>query len=135
MARHFSGLSLILVASILLLSVALPASAVSPSFPTTAVAASGLKQTVIGGNSVIEVNYTSSLATSFTAFVYLDLMNSMGQTVYVNLGTCSLSQFQLQSCFVALSSSISTGAYTAKLFASNTDNVPVSGTSSLAVAV
>jgi hypothetical protein len=125
-----------LALAIALFSAALPGFALSaPSLPITAVTASGIKQVTIGPTSGILVNYTSSLTNSFTAFVYLDLVSSEGQTVYVNVATCNLQQGQLVQCFVSLSSSIPAGAYTLELFATTTDNVPVSTSGTLHVTV
>jgi methionine-rich copper-binding protein CopC len=122
--------------SVVLFSVALPAFAQSaPAFPTTAVTTSGIQQATIGPSKGVLVNYTSSLTSPLTAFVYLDLVNSAGQTVYVNIASCNLQQGQLAQCFVSLSSSIPAGAYTAKLFAVTTDSVPVSTTGTLQVTI
>jgi methionine-rich copper-binding protein CopC len=94
-----------------------------------------MKQATIGPSSGVLVNFTSSLTSAFTAFVYLDLVNSAGQTVNVNYANCNLQQGQPTQCFVNLSSSIPSGNYTAKLFAVTTDNVPVSTTGTLRVTV
>lgn len=135
MAQGLLRITLALALGLILVSAALPASgASSPTLPTTAIIEAGVKQAIIAGFNGVEVNYTSSLASNYTAFVYLDLVNSAEQTVYVGIGSCGFSPGQTVPCFVPFSPSLPTGAYTAQLFAVNTDNVPLSATTTLPVA-
>ena len=92
-----------------------------------------MKQASIRGFSGVLVNYTNGFPASFTALVYLDLVNSEGQTAGVSLGTCGFQGNQTVSCFVTLPISVPTGNYTAWIFATSLANVPVSIESSIRV--
>jgi hypothetical protein len=105
-----------------------------PTYPTTAITQSGMKETTINEFPGVLVNYTNGFSTQFSSFVYLDLVNQAGQTVYWTVGTCNFSAGEGAQCFVAFSSAPS-GNYTADLFATNTSGVPVSTTSSLSVTI
>ena len=120
---------------ILLSTLAPTAMATSPVFPTTVLVQSGMKYATIGGYSGVLVNYTSSISTSFVAFVYIDLVNSAGQTVYWNVGYCSFAANQKVQCFVPISSTGPGGDYTASAFATTTSNVPVSSSGSLSITI
>ncbi|MDE1852985.1 MAG: hypothetical protein KGI38_04455 [Thaumarchaeota archaeon] len=129
-----SGAVFALAGALILLSAFTPmVTASSPTYATSAITQSGIKQTTINGYPGVLVNYTSTFTTSFGAFVYLDLMNSAGQTVYWNVGYCSFSASQQVQCFVAIAATVAAGSYTAKVFATTTTNVPVSTTGSLSV--
>lgn len=112
-------------------------SAMAPAWPyaspssylTTGVTQSGIKQTIIGGYTGVLVNYTNSYSSSFSGFVYLDVVNSAGQTVYWNLTSCPFNAAQKAQCFVAISPSPAAGNYTASVFATTTSSVPVSASS------
>jgi hypothetical protein len=121
------GLYVLLAVGVLVFTVALPAvSQGAPAYATNSLVVSGIRETTVGGFNGVVVNYTSTFASSFTAFVYLDLTNSLGQSVSVNLGFCSFSASQEVGCFVALGTNVPTGVYTAHVFATTTGNVPVS---------
>jgi hypothetical protein len=93
-----------------------------------------MKETTIGQYTGVLVNYTNGFSTQFNSFVYMDLVNQAGQTVYWSVSTCSFSAGKGAQCFVAFSSAPS-GNYTADLFATSESSVPVSTTSSLAVTI
>jgi len=118
---------------LLILAGAVPAFATS--YLTTTVAPTGLKQTTLNGFGLVQVNYTDSSSASFTGFIYLDLFNSTGRSVFVGIGSCAFVPSQDSTCYVALPLSISPGTYTAKVFTTTTENVPVSISSSLQVAL
>jgi hypothetical protein len=104
------------------------------TYPTSAITQSGMKETTIGQYTGVLVNYTNGLSTQFNSFVYMDLVNQAGQTVYWSVSTCSFSAGKEAQCFVAFSLAPS-GNYTADLFATSESSVPVSTTSSLAVTI
>ena len=111
------------------------ANGVSNAYLTTGVTQSSLKQTVIGTYDGVLVSYTNTYSSSFSAFVYLDLINPAGQTIYLNVGSCSFAAHQTLPCFAAISPSVPKGTYTALLFATTDTSVPVSATGSLKVTV
>ena len=134
MLKRHLRLSIVLAVTLVLLSAILPVAGLSTaSYLTTGIKQSGMKQATIHGYSGILVNYTSSYSSSFTAFLYVNVVNSAGQTVYWNIASCSFNPNQMVPCFVTLSSSVPAGTYTARVFATSTSNVPVSVTSSLSV--
>ncbi len=134
MAKFVQRGTLVLALGLIVLSGALPALAQStPTFATTSLSQSGIKQANIGGYLGVQVNYTSHLSSPLLAFVYLNLVNPSGQTVYVGIGSCNLTPSQSSQCFVALSPSLPAATYTAHVFAVTTDNVPVSTTGTLQV--
>jgi len=58
--------------------------------------------------------------------VYLDLYNSLGQSVYVNIATCQFAPSQTSQCFIPVSTSVTAGTYSAIAFVTTDSNVPVS---------
>ena len=128
--------ALCLLAALLALSMVVPAaSGVSPTYLTTGITQSSIKQTVIGTYDGVLVGYTNTYSSSFGAFVYLDLVNAAGQTTYWNLGSCSFAAHQTVQCFVTISPSVPKGTYTALVFATTETSVPVSASGSLKVTV
>jgi len=128
---------LAVVLGVLLVSATVPAAAqTAPTFTVTSVTESRMRQATIGGYTGVVVNYTSHLGGGYLVLVYLTLVNATtGQAAYVGVGSCNLPPGQQTQCFVATSPSVPTGIYTASVFAVNTDNVPLSTTSTLQVAV
>jgi len=131
----FFRLSLMVIAMVILsVSMASPAlGQTSTSYLTTGLSPSGLVQAIIGGYDGVLANYTSSFPFSFTALVYMDLVNAIGQTVSVSVSSCNFMAQQEVSCFLVLSSSIPSGNYMARTFVTSTSGVPVSVTSSLPI--
>jgi len=127
------GLTL-LAACILALSTAVPAvnGATNP-YLTVGIIQSAIKQSTVNGIAGVLVNYTSSYSTSIGTFVYLDLANSAGQTVYWNVGTCAFTADQKVQCFVPIASTVAKGNYTASVFVTTNSNIPISRTTSLQV--
>ena len=121
-------------AVVLTLFSAVPLSgATTPVYLTSAVSQSGMKLVTINNYQGLIVNYTSTYAGSFNGFVYLALTNHAGQTSYWNVASCSFSGKQEVQCFVAISPTVPTGTYTARVFVTTAALIPVSSTSSLAV--
>ncbi len=134
MAGKAQRFLVLIAASFLVLSAALPAIGLTtPTYPTTSLTASSMKEAEIGGYTGIAINYTSTMSSPLTAFVYLDLVNSLGQTAYVNIGTCDVSTSQNNTCFVPIFAVLPTGVYTALVFATTTTSVPVSHFSTLQI--
>ena len=134
MTRGLLRISLVLAVGLgLVLTSVPPVGAASPTYLTTGIVQSGVKQTIIGNYQGVLVNYTNTQPTSVSAFVYLDLVNSAGQTVYWNLGTCTFGASQKVKCFIAISGTISRGTYTAWVFATTDTEVPVSTSTSVRV--
>jgi hypothetical protein len=123
--------SVFVAVGLLVLAAAVPAFA--STYLTTTVTSTGLKQTTLSGYDLIRVNYTDSSSASFTGFVYLDLFNSTGRSVFVSIGSCSFVPSQGSACYVALPLTVRPGTYSAKVFATTTENVPISTASSLQV--
>ncbi len=123
----------LLAVCLLLVSMAPLSSAAAPDYLTNAISQSGMKQVTIGSYQGVMVNYTSTYATSFTSFVYLGLTNHAGQVVYWNVASCSFSAGQEVQCFVAVSPTVPSGAYTATVFTTTATDVPVSLVGSLNV--
>jgi len=131
---HRRGLHLALLAALLLaLSTAVPANAVATTYLTGGITQSAIKQSIVNGFGGVLVNYTSTFSSSIATFVYLDLTNSGGQTVYWNLGTCAFAANQSVQCFVPIASTVGKGSYTAYVFVTTNSSIPISMTSSLQV--
>ena len=81
----------------------------------------------------VTINYTSTYTSPFVAMVYLDVVNSAGQTVGVSIGSVNFSTNETIAAFVAFPSSGLNGTFTAKVFAVSNTGVPVSVTSSMNV--
>jgi len=126
--------SLLLAVSLLTLSATLSAFASAPPYLTTSVTQSGAKQTTIGSYNGVLVNYTSTFASS-VAFVYLDLVNSAGQTVYWNVCSSSLTAGQQSQCFVTISAAVASGNYTAWVFVTTNSGISVSASGSVKVTI
>jgi len=106
--------------------------ATSP-YLTIGVTRSAIKQSIVGGVNGVLVNYTSSYSKSIGTFVYLDLANSGGQTVYWNVATCAFAATQKVQCFVPIASTVAKGIYNATVFVTTNSSVPISATSSIQV--
>ena len=102
---------------------------------TTGLTSSGLREETIGGFPGVVANYTSSYNFQFSALVYMDLMNSVGQTVSWSVVQCSFNANQTVSCVLPIQPGVVSGSYTAYLFATSVSSVPVSQASSLNVSV
>jgi hypothetical protein len=126
---------LVLATMLFLLTASLPAVGASPKYLTTGITSSGLKETTLEGYQGVLVNYTSTYSSPFAAFVYMDVVNSAGQTVYWNLGYCSFQPIQKVGCFVAIGTTLLKGIYNVRIFATTNSSVPVSVTSSLQMTV
>ena len=134
--RRGSRGALGLAIGVLALSLAMPvANGASPSYLTTALTQSAIRQATISGYNGVIVNYTNTYSSSFGAFVYLDLVNSAGQAIYWNVGYCSFSAHQEALCFVLISSAVPKGNYTAWVFATTNSSIPVSLPGSLKVTI
>ncbi len=127
------GISFVLLTAVAPAARAWPGPASPPPYLTTTVTQSGVKQATLGGYPGVFVNNTSSSSSSFSGFVYLDLVNSAGQTVYWGLTGCNFAAGQTVGCFVEIFTPIPAGTYTATVFATATSSVPVSVPSTLPV--
>jgi hypothetical protein len=122
--------------SLLAISFTVPtASGATNSYLTTSVSQSGIEQKTINISNGVLVNYTSTYSSSLVAFVYLDLANSAGQTIYWNVASCTFAANQMVQCFVIIASTVPKGIYTASVFATTTSSVPLSTTSSVQVTI
>ncbi len=129
MFRGSIGIPAVFALGLIVLASVVPAYA-SP-YLTTSISQTGIKATSISGYSGVLVDYNDTSSTSFVGFVYLALVNSMGQTVYVNIGTCNFSAGHVVGCFVGVSPTVAAGTYSARVFATTTASVPVSATGSI----
>ena len=126
-------LAITLLLGLSLLSV-LPANAApSPTYSTSSITASSVAEASLAGYQGVLVNYTSSFSANFTAFVFVDLYNQAGQSLFVNVATCAFSAAQEVPCFVPFYPSVPAGSYTATVFAASNASVPVSTTSTLSI--
>lgn len=108
--------------------------AATPQYLTTNVTDSGLRLATIDGYSGALANLTNTTPASLQAFIYMDLTNHAGQTVYWNFGACTLDSAQMVQCFVPFVTSL-TGNYTVTVFATTDTNVPISTSSSYQVSL
>ena len=130
--KLFSMLAL----GVLLVATTVPAALGSTTaYLTVTVAPSGAKQATINGYDGVLANYTSSASSRMSGFVYLDLANSVGQTVYWNVAYCSFTASQETQCFVVISSTVPKGNYTATVFATTNSSIPISTASSYEVRI
>ncbi len=133
MSRSSLSLSVLVAVGLILLT------AVGPAYATTYLATSvtqtGMQASTLGGYKGVLVSYNDTTSTSFVGFVYLSLSNSAGQSVYVNVATCSFDAGKVVPCFVVISPTMAAGNYTASIFATTTENVAVSAGGSLQVTV
>jgi hypothetical protein len=135
MVNH-AGATLLVVAGLLLVSLAVPATAASSTnYLTTTLVQSGVTQTTINGFPGVLVNYTNSLTVSLNTFIYLDLVNSVGQTVYWNVETCIFASIQKVQCFVPITPTLPSGTYSARVFATSSTYVALSTTTTLVVSL
>ncbi len=133
MDRRVLGLTF-LAASLLTVSLAVPiVNGATSAYLTIGITQSAIKQTTVNGFSGVLVNYTSTYSASIGTFIYLDLVNSGGQTVYWNVGTCNFAANQRVQCFVPIVSAVAKGMYTASVFVTTNSSIPISATSSLQV--
>ena len=130
---RYLGPALLLAGVLTLFAVAPLGAAASPAYTTNAISQSGMKLVTINSYQGVMVNYTSTYSGSFNAFVYLALISHSGQVAYWNVASCSFTGSELVQCFVSISPSVPSGAYTAHVFATTAMHVPVSSTSSLPV--
>ena len=136
MSRSTPGRMLLPVLALLALTTtAHNAAGASSGYLTTTVSHSGIRQTTISGYNGVLVNFTNTLPTAMTAFAYIDLANSAGQTVYWNVGSCSLTPSHVTQCFVSISPAVPAGNYTASVFATTGTGIPVSTVTSVKVTV
>ncbi len=124
------------VLALMLASLAAPVSAQAPSaYLTNGLTLNGLKQVQLGGYPGVEANFTNSYPFSFTAILYMDIMNSKGQTVSVSAGTSTFGANATLSSFLAVQPGVATGNYTAVVFAASTTGAPVSIAGSLHISL
>jgi len=131
--RRGIRVSLYVAIGLVVLAGVVPASATA--YLTTTVTQTGIKHTTINGISGVLVNYTDSSTLSFTGYLYFDLSNPKSQSVAVSVATCNLIAGQTVSCFVVIPSSVASGNYTARVFATTNETVAVSSLSSIQVTV
>jgi len=109
-----------------ILMLALPAvSQTAPSYLTTSVTSTGMKQTGIGGFNGVLVNYTNTLSSPLTVLVYMDVMNPAGQVAGVNAASCNFAANQTVRCFAVFPSSVPSGNYSIQVFATTASGVPI----------
>lgn len=109
------------------------ASAAAPSsYLTTGLVGSGAAKTMIGGYTGVTITYNNTYSVPILAFVYLNLVNSAGQTAYVQLSSGNISSHNTIQFFLPISGPAA-GTYTAKLFATTSFGVPISTVDTLSV--
>ena len=132
--RYSRYLMLGLCLSLLMLTVP-SLSQTAPAYLTTSVTSGGMKQTTLSGYSGVILNYTNTLSSPLTTLIYMDVLNSAGQVVGVNVATCNFASNQTVSCFVVFPSSVPSGSYSVQVFATTASGVPVSETQTAPVAI
>lgn len=120
---------------LVLLAVPVAVATAPPPFLTTDLVGSGAIQTTIGGFPGVRVNYTNTYSVGISVFVLLDLTNSAGQTVFVAVTYLPLGANSTGTAFIPIAGARApaAGTYTAFIFATTDESVPVSGTTTLKV--
>jgi hypothetical protein len=114
-----------LVLSLLLLVPTSTATAPS-SFFTDGLQGSGVAQATLGGFSGIAINYNDTYSSPIAVFVYVDLTNSAGQTVFVWNTYGNISSHKILSFYIPIFG-VPPGTYSAAVFALTNSRVPTSG--------
>lgn len=123
----------ILLALIATLVIVPVSSATAPSsYLTNALAPSGAQKTTIGPFTGVTITYNNTDSSPLFVFVYLDLVNSAGQTVYVQASSGNISSHGTVQFFLPISGPAS-GTYLATLFATTNSGVPVSNGDTISV--
>ncbi len=104
----------------------------SSTYLTTGLVASDAAQSTQGGFQGVSVTYRSTFANSLFVLIYVDLTNSVGQTVYVTTAGTSMGAGLNSTTFFGFTG-LAHGTYTAFLFAATGDGVPVSNLTSVKV--
>jgi hypothetical protein len=113
--------------------VALWLSASSPPLLQLNLAPSGVSQTACGGVPGVTITYTSSMTAPLTSNIFISLVNSAGQVVYgPTFIQTSFSQGQNETFCFGLTG-VTSGNYTAFVFATSSQYVVVSTTSTTEV--
>jgi hypothetical protein len=121
-----------LIAALLIVPVS---SATAPSsYLTNALAPSGAQKTTIASFTGVAITYNNTESSPLFVFVYLDLENSAGQTVYVWPVSGNISSHGTVTFFIPISGPAS-GNYSATLFATTSSGVPVSSSVTITVAL
>lgn len=108
------------------------ASSGGPVFNNTLVAVSATQTTVLGQHGV-SVTYNNTLAQVVNATVFASFQNSAGNTVYYSFFTTSFQPKQEQTFFFG--PTLPSGSYSARIFAINWSDVPLSVTSTVQVSL
>lgn len=109
-------------------------SATPPTYPTTSLRATAVTQANISGYQGALVNYSSSLSSTFSAFVYLEVADHAGHAVYINFATVKFVNGSFTNWvqgFVGITPPLPKGNYTALVFATTNSSIPLSTTTSL----
>ena len=111
------------------------ATSATSTYLTNGIILSGMKQSSIGGYEGVIANYSNHFSSQMNTVVYLDLINSAGQTVYWNRSTCYFGANQEAQCYVLISSAVPKGVYAAYMFITTPSNVPISVTKGIQVII
>jgi len=102
------------------------------SFFTTGLRGSGAAQASLGGYSGVAISYNDTYSSPIAVFVYVDLTNSAGQTVFVWNTYGNISSHQVFSFFIPIFG-VPSGTYKGYIFAVTTSGVPTSAVTQLQV--
>jgi hypothetical protein len=106
--------------------------AVAATYSTRGFVALGVAETTQLGTKSVVVNYTNTLSIAVSAFIYIYLTNSAGQTINIQLSGTHFSAGQNRTLFFGLVG-VAPGTYTASLFATTNSLVPVSPVTTIKV--
>ena len=99
--------------------------AVAPTFSTSGFVSLREIEATQSGVAGVLVNYNNTVSSAVVAFVYLDVTNSIGQTVFVQASGGTFSGGENKTIFFGLTG-LQTGSYSAAVFVVTGADVPVS---------
>ena len=117
---------------VLLLVTAPVSNAAAQTFSTSGFASLHATETTQQGTEGVLVNYNNTMSSAVVAFVYLDLTNSAGQTVFVQASGGSFAAGENKTIFFGLTG-VQSGTYVASVFVVTSAFVPVSTATSVQV--
>jgi hypothetical protein len=106
--------------------------AVAATYSTKGFVAIGAAETTQLGTKAVVVNYNNTMSMGVSAFVYMSLTNSAGQTIYIQVFRTSFSAGENGTIIFGLAG-VTAGNYTASLFATTSTLAPVSPVTTLTV--
>lgn len=123
---------LVISLTVILMFLAPQSYAVAPTYSANGLVAIGAAETTQLGTTGVLVNYTNTMPIAVSAFVYIYLTNSAGQTISIQILGCSFPAGENGTFFFGLTG-VTHGTYTASLFVTTRTLAPVSPVTTLMV--